>query len=214
MVWRDYLRGRAATCDVCAHSCVPCASWLRGAGTELHYQRLPGVIATAVGYTQGRLERPTYNEVCGGRTGHTEACQLIYDPKVVTYTELCEKLFTTIDPTLRDQVGNDYGTQCAHGARRERAGRPALRPAPPMQTPPPPLAQVSPRHLLPQPLAGAGGEGVPGEAASDAQAAIWPVDRDGMHGGSRILARRGAPPAVPAEGRALRQRPVSGQGLP
>ena len=53
-------------------------------GTELHYQRIPGVVATCVGYTQGRVERPTYGEICTGRTGHTEACQLIYDPKRVS----------------------------------------------------------------------------------------------------------------------------------
>ena len=84
-------------------------------GTELHYQRIPGVVSTCVGYTQGRVERPTYGEVCAGRTGHTEACQIIYDPKQVSYRTLCEKLFATIDPTLRDQVGRDYGTQYRHG---------------------------------------------------------------------------------------------------
>lgn len=84
-------------------------------GTELHYQRMEGVVATCVGYTQGRVERPSYGEVCSGRTGHTEACQLVYDPSRVTYLALCEKLFSTIDPTLRDRVGNDFGTQYRHG---------------------------------------------------------------------------------------------------
>jgi peptide-methionine (S)-S-oxide reductase len=84
-------------------------------GTELRYQRLPGVIATCVGYTEGRTTRPTYEQVCTGRTGHTEACQLIYDPKQVSFTELCEALFRSIDPTKRDQVGNDFGTQYRHG---------------------------------------------------------------------------------------------------
>jgi methionine-S-sulfoxide reductase len=84
-------------------------------GTELHFQRVPGVIATCVGYTQGKLERPTYNEVCGGRTGHTEATMVIYDPAKVTYGELVEKLLSTVDPTLKDQVGNDYGSQYRHG---------------------------------------------------------------------------------------------------
>ena len=58
---------------------------------------------------------PTYEQVCSGRTGHTEACQLIYDPEKICYVDLVEKLFATIDPTLRDQVGNDYGTQYRHG---------------------------------------------------------------------------------------------------
>ena len=84
-------------------------------GTELHYQRMEGVVATCVGYTQGKTSSPTYNQVCSGRTGHTEACQIIYDPQKVSYLDLVEKLFATIDPTLRDQVGNDYGTQYRHG---------------------------------------------------------------------------------------------------
>lgn len=85
-------------------------------GTELHFQRIDGVIATCVGYTQGKLEKPTYNEVCGGRTGHTEATMVMYDPKKVSYSQLLEVLFKTIDPTLKDQVGNDFGTQYRHGA--------------------------------------------------------------------------------------------------
>lgn len=84
-------------------------------GTELHYQRLEGVIATCVGYTQGRVKFPTYGEVCMGRTGHTEATQIIYDPSKVSYVELCETLLSTIDPTLKDQVGRDFGTQYRHG---------------------------------------------------------------------------------------------------
>ena len=80
-------------------------------GTELHFQRIPGVVSTCVGYTQGKLEKPTYREVCGGRTGHTEATMVLFDPKKVTYSELVEVLLKTIDPTLKDQVGNDYGTQ-------------------------------------------------------------------------------------------------------
>ncbi|KAL1523799.1 hypothetical protein AB1Y20_018722 [Prymnesium parvum] len=84
-------------------------------GTELHFMRMPGVIATCVGYTQGALEHPTYSEVCTGTTGHTEACQVVYDPSVCSFESLCEKLFETIDPTVRNRVGNDQGTQYRHG---------------------------------------------------------------------------------------------------
>lgn len=84
-------------------------------GTELHFQRVPGVIATCVGYTQGKSELPTYNQVCSGRSGHTEACQILYDPSEVSFGALCDKLLQTIDPTLRDQVGFDVGTQYRHG---------------------------------------------------------------------------------------------------
>ena len=84
-------------------------------GTELHFQRHEGVVATCVGYTQGRSERPTYDEVCSGRSGHTEAVCVCFDPKKTSYGALCELLFKTIDPTLRDRVGADYGTQYRHG---------------------------------------------------------------------------------------------------
>ena len=84
-------------------------------GTELHFQRMPGVIATCVGYTQGKTVRPTYSQVCSGRSGHTEACQVLYDSSQVSFGALCEKLLQTVDPTLRDQVGFDVGTQYRHG---------------------------------------------------------------------------------------------------
>ena len=98
-------------------------------GTELHFQRLPGVVATCVGYTQGNTASPSYEQVCSGTTAHTEGIQLLYDPAVVTYEGLCKKLLSTIDATLRNQVGNDRGTQYRHGiyphteAQREVAER-------------------------------------------------------------------------------------------
>jgi len=84
-------------------------------GTELHYQRIPGVIATCIGYTQGAVKRPNYDQVCSGSTGHTEGVQLLYDPTIVSYERLLTKLFNTLDPTLLNQVGNDKGTQYRHG---------------------------------------------------------------------------------------------------
>jgi hypothetical protein len=70
-------------------------------GTELHFQRLPGVIQTCVGYSQGRTERPSYAEVSSGLTGHTEALMLTYDPKMVSYEALCDKLLSTVDRCVR-----------------------------------------------------------------------------------------------------------------
>jgi len=84
-------------------------------GLELAYQRVPGVVGTSVGYTQGGIEHPSYEAVCTGATGHTEVVQLTYKPKEVSYTDLCKLLFTRINPTLKDQVGNDRGTQYRHG---------------------------------------------------------------------------------------------------
>ena len=59
-------------------------------GLELAYQREVGVVGTAVGYTQGETDEPTYEAVCSGTTGHTEAVQVVYDPRVVGYERLCE----------------------------------------------------------------------------------------------------------------------------
>ena len=84
-------------------------------GTELHFQRVPGVITTCVGYTQGKLSKPDYNSVCGGATGHTEGVQVVFDPSACDYATLCRTLLKTIDATLPNQVGGDRGTQYRHG---------------------------------------------------------------------------------------------------
>ena len=84
-------------------------------GIELAYARVPGVVATAVGYAQGKIEHPSYELVCTGASGHTEVVSMSYDPKQVSYAELCRVLFSRINPSLKDQVGNDRGTQYRHG---------------------------------------------------------------------------------------------------
>ena len=84
-------------------------------GTELHLQRVDGVLATAVGYTQGRVDRPTYGQVSSGITGHAEALMFKYDPSVVSYGALCDTLISTVDSTRLNCVGNDFGTQYRHG---------------------------------------------------------------------------------------------------
>lgn len=84
-------------------------------GVELMFQRVPGVVGTAVGYTQGDLQHPSYEAVCSGMTGHTEVVQVSYRPAEVSMKELTALLFGKIDPTLKDQVGNDAGSQYRHG---------------------------------------------------------------------------------------------------
>ena len=86
-------------------------------GVELAYQRQPGVITTEVGYTQGELSEPTYEAVCSGATGHTEAIRLQYDPNEVSYEELCALFWDRLGQSryLLNQVGNDRGTQYRHG---------------------------------------------------------------------------------------------------
>ncbi|KAL4450189.1 hypothetical protein ABPG77_010858 [Micractinium sp. CCAP 211/92] len=82
---------------------------------ELAFQRLPGVVATCVGYAQGSTPNPTYEQVCSGRTGHTEAVQLIYRPAEVSFDELCTAFLNKIDPKQKGGQGNDMGSQYRTG---------------------------------------------------------------------------------------------------
>jgi len=75
-------------------------------GLELAYQRVPGVVYTAVGYTQGPEENPTYSQVCSGGTGHTEALCVMYDPKECAYENLLDTFFDRVDPTTVNGQGN------------------------------------------------------------------------------------------------------------
>lgn len=86
-------------------------------GIELAFQREPGVVATEVGYTQGQKEAPSYEEVCSGGTGHTEAVRVRFDPAEVGYARLCELFWDRLGESryLLNAVGNDRGTQYRHG---------------------------------------------------------------------------------------------------
>jgi len=86
-------------------------------GGELEYMRVPGVVGTKVGYTQGHKLDPTYEEVCSGTTGHTEAILVTFDPLVVSYEDLVMKAMDRLgsDKYLLNQVGNDRGTQYRSG---------------------------------------------------------------------------------------------------
>jgi methionine-S-sulfoxide reductase len=79
------------------------------------YDKLPGVLSTAVGYTGGTKEDPTYEEVCSGATGHTEAVQVTFDPAKVSYERLLEVFWRNIDPTAKDRQFADRGTQYRTG---------------------------------------------------------------------------------------------------
>ena len=80
-------------------------------GEEKVFWQLPGVIVTAVGYEGGYTPNPTYEEVCSGRTGHTETVRVVYDPRKVTYEELLRHFWEAHDPTQGMRQGNDHGTQ-------------------------------------------------------------------------------------------------------
>ena len=82
---------------------------------EPPYDAIPGVISTTSGYIGGRTANPTYEQVSSGSTGHTEAVQVVYDPKKVTYEKLLEVFWVNIDPTVRDRQFCDSGTQYRTG---------------------------------------------------------------------------------------------------
>jgi len=78
---------------------------------EHPFDVLPGVVSTTSGYIGGQKKNPTYEEVSSGRTGHTEAVQVVYDPKKVTYEKLLDVFWHNIDPTVKDQQFCDHGSQ-------------------------------------------------------------------------------------------------------
>jgi peptide-methionine (S)-S-oxide reductase len=79
--------------------------------TEAVYLELRGVLAVKSGYTGGHVANPTYEEVCGKKTGHVEVVQVTFDPALISYRELLEIFFTIHDPTTKDRQGNDVGPQ-------------------------------------------------------------------------------------------------------
>lgn len=80
-------------------------------GAERLFWKLPGVIVTAVGYQGGVTPNPSYEEVCSGRTGHTEIVQVVYDPKAISLETLLKTFWEEHDPTQGMRQGNDVGTQ-------------------------------------------------------------------------------------------------------
>src|SRR5436190_17561616 len=84
-------------------------------GAERVFWQADGVFTTAVGYTAGFTPNPSYQEVCSGRTGHTEAVLVVFDPAVITYDALLRLFWENHDPTQGMRQGNDVGTQYRSG---------------------------------------------------------------------------------------------------
>ncbi len=84
-------------------------------GAERKFWQAPGVVSTSVGYVAGHTPNPSYEEVCSGRTGHTEAVRAIFDPKQTSYAALLRIFWESHDPTQGMRQGNDVGTQYRSG---------------------------------------------------------------------------------------------------
>jgi peptide-methionine (S)-S-oxide reductase len=122
----DALPGRSETMDVPARHFVNGQSltgpWPDGTktaifalgcfwGAEKDFWQTPGVVSTAVGYVGGYTPNPSYREVCSGRTGHSEAVLVAYDPSKISYEQLLKIFWENHDPTQGNRQGNDVGTQ-------------------------------------------------------------------------------------------------------
>jgi peptide-methionine (S)-S-oxide reductase len=98
---------------------------------EAVYLELRGVHGVKSGYAGGHVANPTYEQVCGKRTGHAEVVQVTFDPAEISFEELLEVFFTIHDPTTKDRQGNDVGPQYRsaiffHSPEQERAARTQL----------------------------------------------------------------------------------------
>lgn len=95
-------------------------------GVEADFRRIPGVTATRVGYTGGRTENPTYEQVCSHTTGHAEAVEVTFDPEQVSYEQLLDVFWQAHNPTQVGGQGPDIGDQYRssiffHSPKQERA---------------------------------------------------------------------------------------------
>jgi len=95
---------------------------------EAVFDELQGVVSVESGYMGGKTPRPTYEDVCGGRTGHAEVVRVTFDPAVLAYEDLLGVFFAIHDPTTLNRQGNDVGTQYRsaiffHGPEQERIAK-------------------------------------------------------------------------------------------
>jgi peptide-methionine (S)-S-oxide reductase len=80
-------------------------------GVEETFRHVPGVVGTAVGYSGGTMENPTYQDVCTDETGHAEVVEVEYDPEQVRYEQLLDVFWNEHDPTTLNRQGPDHGSQ-------------------------------------------------------------------------------------------------------
>jgi peptide-methionine (S)-S-oxide reductase len=124
------------TAALAAHAAPPPTAKATFAGgcfwcTEADFDKVPGVVSTTSGYIGGKLANPTYEQVSANTTGHAEAVEIVYDPARVSYEQLLDVYWRSIDPTTKDRqfcdVGNSYRTAIfTHGAEQLQAARQSL----------------------------------------------------------------------------------------
>ena len=78
---------------------------------EAAFNQLQGVQRVVSGYMGGHVKNPSYEQICGGKTGHAEVAEITFDPDVISYEDLLEVFFTVHDPTTLNRQGNDVGEQ-------------------------------------------------------------------------------------------------------
>jgi peptide-methionine (S)-S-oxide reductase len=83
--------------------------------TEAVFVAVKGIVDVESGYSNGQVERPSYEQVCTGRTGHNEVVRLVFDPALISLREVLEIFFVIHDPTTLNRQGNDVGTQYRSG---------------------------------------------------------------------------------------------------
>lgn len=111
---------------------------------EAVFDELKGVEDVVSGYAGGTVVKPTYEQVCGGRTGHAEVVQVTFDPKVISFKDILDVFFTIHDPTTLNRQGNDVGPQYRsiilyHNAEQKRAAEETI-------------AELNQQHLWNRPI--------------------------------------------------------------